>query len=163
MSDADNRTLSPDGKTAPNNLPSILMIRLVIQMFRAGTPVRRRQFDLSESEWRTVIQLGVSAPLSLNGLADALYLDRGQLSRTVKTLVERGILTRDRKPGGPEIEINLSEEGRALYQEMVVWVIERDRSLMHGIDPDDIAAFLRVIEIMANRTAAQLEEELARV
>jgi DNA-binding MarR family transcriptional regulator len=140
-------------------LVSMRMIRLFVMLRKSGILAQRRQFGLSETEWRIMTQLGEAAPLSLNGLADAMLQDRGQLSRAVKSMVERGLLTRERKPGGPEIEIDLSDDGRAIYARMVEWVHERDHVLTAGIPPEDIAVVWRVLTAMMERAQGMLDEE----
>lgn len=102
-------------------------------------------------------QVGEFAPLSLNGLAELLLLDRGQLSRTVKGMVERGLLSRERKPGGPEIEIDLTKEGRELHARMVERAVERDRVLVEGIPEKDLQTFRRVIDTMIARAEAIMD------
>ena len=140
-------------------LVTMRMVRLFILLRRGGILAQRRRFDLSEIEWRIMAQLGETAPLSLNGLAEALVQDRGQLSRAVKGMVARGLLTRERKPGGPEIEIELTDDGRALHAAMVGWVIERDARLTEGLDPADLAALWRVTDTMIGRAEGLLAEE----
>ena len=142
-----------------HGLVTMRMIRLFILLRRGGILAQRRRFDLSEIEWRVMTQLGATAPLSLNGLADALVQDRGQLSRAVKGMVARGLLTRERKPGGPEIEIELSDGGRALHAAMVDWVVERDAKLTEGLDPADLAALWRMTDAMIGRAEDLLAEE----
>jgi DNA-binding MarR family transcriptional regulator len=85
--------------------------------------------------------------------------DRGQLSRAVKTMVERGLVTRERKPGGPEIEIDLSADGRAIYEQMVEWVHQRDRTLTAGLPKEDTALVRDVLGTMMERAQTMLEEE----
>jgi DNA-binding MarR family transcriptional regulator len=135
------------------------MIRLFVMLRKSGILAQRRRFGLSETEWRIMTQLGETASLSLNGLADAMLQDRGQLSRAVKSMVERGLLTRERKPGGPEIEIDLSGEGKAMYGRMVEWVHERDRALTAGIPDEDIEVVWRVLTAMMDRAQTMLDEE----
>jgi DNA-binding MarR family transcriptional regulator len=149
-------------KSAPAGiygLVSMRMIRLFVMLRKSGIMAQRRQFGLSETEWRIMTQLGETAPLSLNGLADSMLQDRGQLSRAVKSMVERGLLTRARKPGGPEIEIDLSDEGRTIYAQMVEWVHERDRELTAGIGEDDVAKVWGVLGEMMKRAQAMVDEE----
>jgi DNA-binding MarR family transcriptional regulator len=140
-------------------LVSLRMIRLFVILRRAGILAQRRLFGLSETEWRIMTQLGETAPLSLNGLAEAMMQDRGQLSRAVKAMVERGLLTRERKPGGPEIEIALSSEGRALHARMFDWVHERDETLTAGIPDDELATVWRVLGTMRDRAQELVEQE----
>ena len=140
-------------------LVSMRMIRLFVMLRKSGILAQRRQFGLSETEWRIMTQLGETASLSLNGLADAMLQDRGQLSRAVKSMVERGLLTRERKPGGPEVEIDLSDEGRAIYARMVEWVHERDKALTAGIPPENVATVWRVLGEMMEHAQAMVDEE----
>jgi DNA-binding MarR family transcriptional regulator len=149
-------------KTVPGGiygLVSMRMIRLFVMLRKSGIMAQRRQFDLSETEWRIMTQLGDTAPLSLNGLADAMLQDRGQLSRAVKAMVERDLLTRERKPGGPEIEIGLSARGRTMYNSMVEWVHERDRALTAGMPQEDVATVWRVLGKMMERAQDMVDEE----
>jgi len=151
-------TARPEAGTL-RGLVSMRMVRLFVLMRKSGILAQRRQFGLSETEWRIMTQLGEAAPLSLNGLADAMLQDRGQLSRAVKSMVERGLVTRQRKPGGPEIEIDLSDPGRTLYGRMVAWVHERDRALIAGIPQEDVAEVYRVLGTMMEQAQAMLDEE----
>jgi len=148
---AESRTLQ--------GLVSMRMIRLFVMLRKSGIMAQRRQFDLSETEWRIMTQLGETAPVSLNGLAEAMVQDRGQLSRAVKSMVERSLLTRERKPGGPEIEIDLSDQGRTVYDQMVDWVHERDRLLTRDIPKEDVAVVWRVLGTMREHAQAMLDEE----
>ena len=99
------------------------------------------------------------SPQSLTGLADLLVLDRGQLSRTIKAMAQRGLVTRERKPGGPEIVIELTNQGEELHERMIEWAVERDTALTSGIPPEDIATLRRVLTHMIDKARVRLEEE----
>lgn len=157
MNDAE--VVAKSGRSGLSGLVSMRMIRLFVMLRKSGILAQRRQFGLSETEWRIMTQLGETASLSLNGLADAMLQDRGQLSRAVKSMVERGLLTRERKPGGPEVEIDLSDEGRAIYARMVEWVHERDKALTAGIPPESVATVWRVLGEMMEHAQAMVDEE----
>lgn len=159
MSDADPDGGRPASPAPLHGLVTMRMIRLFTLMRRGGILAQRRRFGLSEIEWRIMTQLGTGARLSLNALAEALLQDRGQLSRAVKGMVTRGLVTRERKPGGPEIEIALSPGGWTLHTEMVGWVVERDARLTEGLDPGDLAALWRVSDVMIGRAEDLLAEE----
>ena len=159
MSEADRIAARTRAADVLQSLVTMRMIRLFMLLRRAGILAHRRRFGLSEIEWRVMTQLGSAAPLSLTGLADGLAQDRGQISRAVKAMVARGLLTRQRKPGGPEIEIALSGEGGAIYAQMVGWVAERDARLTEGIDPADMATLWRIADTMIGRAEGMVEEE----
>jgi DNA-binding MarR family transcriptional regulator len=149
-----------DGRVAiMRELTSMRMIRLYSLLRRSGTLARRRQFGMNETDWWIVAQVGEYAPLSLNGLAERLGQDRGQLSRAVKSLVERGLLKRERKPGGPEIEIDLAPKGQQIYRGMIELAIERDRELTDGFAPDSLDVMRGLVEEMIVRAEAMLAEQ----
>lgn len=142
-------------------LVSMRMVILFTLMRRSTILTQRRDFDLSEIEWRIMTTVNEETLLSLNGMADLLVQDRGQLSRAVKAMVERGLLTRSRKPGGPEIEIALAPAGKALRARMTQRAKERDAFLTEGIDEADLDVVRRVIEKMIGRADILLERAMA--
>lgn len=159
----------PSAETAPasgrpqmsvpfRDLVTMKMILLFGLLRRGGALAQRRHFDLSELEWRMMVHIAFR-PQSLSGLAELLMLDRGQLSRAVKAMVERGLLTRERKPGGPEIVIALSEQGNALHEQMVEWAVARDGALTGDIPPEDIATLGRSLDHMIGEARVLLDEE----
>ncbi|OYX47717.1 MAG: hypothetical protein B7Y87_00245 [Sphingomonadales bacterium 32-64-22] len=154
----DDRGVS--GRSAlMRELASMRMIKLYSLLRRSGTLARRRQFGMNETDWWIVAQVGEYAPLSLNGLAERLGQDRGQLSRAVKSLVQRGLLKRERKPGGPEIEIGLAPEGQRIHRDMIELAIDRDRELTEGFAPDSLEVLRGLVEEMIVRAEAMLAEE----
>ena len=160
MNQAASRVMTEEHKNPYQNLVTIRLVRLFSILRRAGILAQRHRFGLSEIEWRMMVQLGEHGQHSLNGLAEAMMQDRGQLSRAVKGMVSRGLLTRERKPGGPEIEIGLSDEGRALHLKMIDFVIERDERLTAGIAPEDIEVLWRVTNSMIGHAQDMLDEEV---
>lgn len=143
------------------DLVSMRMIYFFNVLRRSGVLAQRRLFNMTEAEWRIMVQVGLNEPLSLNQLADRTLQDRGQLSRTVKGMVERGLLTRERKRGGPTVEIALAPGGEDLYGKMVARAVERDRKLTQGFAPDDEAVLRRLMAQMIDRAEDLLEEERA--
>jgi len=138
---------------------SMRMVHLFLMLRRTNTNTQPQEAVMSRLEWRVMTQLDGVRPLSLTQLADRLLLDRGQLSRTVKGMVERDVLTRSRKPGGPEIEIDLTDEGLRLRSAMIDRAGERDKFLIDGLDPADLAVAFKVVEHMIARAGTIAHEE----
>ena len=143
------------------DLITMRMIHFFNVLRRSSILAQRRLFALTEAEARIMVQVGAHAPLSLNRLSELTFQDRCQLSRTVKGLVERGLLTRERRPGGPTVDICLAPAGRELHDRMVVRAITRDERLTAPMDEADEQAFRRIIEAMIVRAEEMLEEERA--
>jgi DNA-binding MarR family transcriptional regulator len=150
-----------DWTTPLGDLVTMRLVGLFSLMRRGSGLAQRRQFGLSEVEWRIMTQVGQFAPLSLSGLAEFNLQDRGQMSRAVKSMVARGLLSRKRKPGGPEIEIRLTDQGQALFSRMIELVTERDRRLTNAMSTEDVATLRRLIDMMIEQAEEIMAEELA--
>lgn len=137
------------------------IISLLDLLRRSGTLANRRAFDLSGIEWRIMSQVGDHAPLSLNDLADLLNLDRGQVSRAVKAMKERGLLSSRRRPGGPAIVITLSDEGKALHGGMVALATERNEFLVGDIPDSEIDRVSQILDRVTQRAQILLDQERA--
>lgn len=142
-------------------LLTVRIINLLDLLRRSGTLANKREFGLSGMEWRIMAQVGEHAPLSLNDLAELLSLDRGQLSRAVKAMVERRLLDRKRRPGGPAIMITLTEGGRALYVRMIELAVARNRFLVGDIPDEEIERVAAVLEAVKHKAQLLLEQERA--
>lgn len=128
---------------------------------RSSTLANRRKFGLSWIEWRVISQVGEHAPLSLNQLADLLNLDRGQVSRAVKGLALRGLLSRTPRPGGPSIVIAVTDEGGRLHARMVDLAMERYDFLVSGLSAEEIEQAGRALDALQHRAQLLLDRERA--
>lgn len=134
-------------------LVSSRVIHLATLLRRTASLAYKREFDLASSEWRILVLTGEFAPLSHGELTELASLDKGQLSRGVSALVDRGLLLRTRNRRQALIE--LSAEGRALFERIMALAEERNRQLVRGIPEADVEAFFRTVEQMM-RTAKEL-------
>lgn len=150
-SSLDPQTSANERERTLGGMLSMRIVRLFLLLRRSNATTQPHEPALSRLEWRVMTQLDGLRPLSLTQLAERLLLDRGQLSRTVKGMVERDLLTRSRKPGGPEIEIDLTRQGLGLRSAMIDQAGERDRFLIEGLDPADLAVAFKVVEHMIAR------------
>lgn len=120
--------VAPD--VAPITLQDLLSYKIiaVANAMSAGSALRlRSEFDMSLGEWRALALIASSASQSLNGLARAANLDKGQMSRVISSLVERGLVTREtgaRK--GIVVPLALTPRGKKLYAELIGIAGERN-------------------------------------
>lgn len=139
-------------------LVSMQVITLFVLMRRSLSQRYRREFDLTELEWRIMTRLSGDKTLSLGTLATYLMQDPGQTSRAVKGMVARGLLASQRKKGGPEIAISLTEKGLALRREMERRVLEREEFLTRGLPKRDLELVSRSLAHMIARAQSVLGE-----
>ena len=56
-------------------------------------------FDISVAQWRVLAFVCISGPASASFIGEAAEVDQAEISRAVKTLMDRGLVTRDFEPG----------------------------------------------------------------
>lgn len=150
---------APSSRDDMRRLLTIRIVSLLDLLRRSGALANRREFGLSDVEWRIMAQVGEHQPLSLNGLSDLSSLDRGQLSRAVTTMVQRGLLDRRRKPGGPAVAITLTEEGTALYGRMIDLAAARNTFLVGDLPIEEVERLSGVLVRLRERAVILLERE----
>jgi len=139
------------------NLLTPRLLTLLNLLRRSASLTYRRTCDLSDFEWRIMAQAGEHACLSLNDLAELTGQDRGQLSRGVKGLCERGLLLRNRRPGGPGVQIELSTEGRRVFDQMIDLATSRNADLASIFNEEE----LRFLESALDRLTAIARHQLS--
>jgi DNA-binding MarR family transcriptional regulator len=105
----------------------------VANLLSRGAEMRyRREFGVSLWEWRTVALLGGAAePQSLNELARAAGVDKGQMSRVVSGLTRRRIVFRETDASdGRGIQLSLTRMGKNLYQKLIRVAAERNSAFL---------------------------------
>jgi DNA-binding MarR family transcriptional regulator len=129
---------------------------------RAAAARYRRLLRLAGVEWGLIAHLGQSKPQTLNQIAAGMGLEKAQLSRTVSTLVRRGLVSKKINPhNNREVLISLTREGRRQSG-----IIHRageaanDR-LLADFSTKDLSAFVEQIEQLTKRARALLQSEQA--
>ena len=82
---------------------------------RSGNAYYRELFGISITEVAILTVLQRRAPLTLNAIADHCGVDKTQMSREVKDLVERKLVRQNKSlRHGSELEISLDKDGQRL-------------------------------------------------
>src|SRR5262245_3809127 len=117
-------------RTAPT-IRDLLSYRLhqVANLLSRGAELRyRREFGVSLWEWRSIALLGgAGEPQSLNDLARAAGVDKGQMSRVVSGLTRRRLVRREAdESDGRGIRLSLTRAGAKLYENLIDAAAERN-------------------------------------
>jgi len=130
---------------------------------RAAGARYRRLLGLPAGEWGVIAQLGERAPRSLNDLADAMGLDKTQISRSVSSLVERGLVTRANNPiNHREVLIGLSLKGAAAEAVIRKAGSVANEVLLEGLTSVDRKALEEQLNIFTSRAERLLAAEQDR-
>ena len=139
----------------PNPTPALLLTnftpfrlnRLATGVSEHLSDVYKRRFDLEIPEWRVIVTVGPAWSCTAQQVADSTRMHKTRVSRAIAHLVKRGLIERtsnadDRR----EMELSLTNEGRAMYAELVPLALERERALLSCLSEDERRAFNEGLE-----------------
>jgi DNA-binding MarR family transcriptional regulator len=160
------RTGTRTGKAEkPVPAPFVLSRRVLMlaNLLRRAAALRyRRLLDLKPGEWGIVAQLGERAPRSLIDLADAMGLDKAQISRGVSSLVRQGLVTRKTNPhNSREVLIALTPRGSAADATILEAGGRANEALLSGLSPRERRALAALLELFTQRAHDLLGGEQA--
>jgi len=157
-----------DGQDKALTIKALLSYRLhvVANLLSRGAAMRyKREFGVSLWEWRTIALLGVDAPLSLNDLARAAGLDKGQMSRVVSGLAERDLVVRGAdERDGRGVRLSLTKAGARLYDGLMRAAAERNTAFLGCLTKDERAGLASALAKLGAqaREFIRRERELAQ-
>ena len=153
------------GRAPERTIRDLLSYRLhvVANLLSRGAEMRyRREHGVSLWEWRTVALLGAQAPQSLNDLARAAGIDKGQMSRVVSGLAARGVVSRlaDSRDARA-LRLSLTPAGRRLYRALIRSAIERDETFLDVLGAQERRALDAALTKLTRRAREHIQREKA--
>jgi len=98
--------------------------------------------NLRLPEWRILSLLARRGPLSQAEIRVEIGMDKGQISRTVKSMTGNNLLAADSAPGqSRNVRLHLSDHGRAVHDRVHVMMEQHTEELMSSLNPQEQATF----------------------
>lgn len=134
---------------------------VLANLLKRGAILRyKRLTGLSSVEFGLVASLGRNPPMSIISLAEAVGMDKGQISRALAGLVSRRLVT---KAGNPrdnrETLVYLTKSGLAAHDAIVAGAQERNRRLLEALSREELEALLGQIDRLTEAAADMLAAE----
>lgn len=128
---------------------------------RSGALAFKRLTGLSTFEAFVLSEIGIAPPIEWSALVSALARDHSQAGRTVKSLMDRGLVAREGRPGRRHGRFYPTPEGARLHK--VIHDAGRQRSdfLLAPLPAEQRARFLATFDKIRRNAQAQLERERA--
>lgn len=126
---------------------------------RALSAVYQRDYGMMPAEWRTMAILGSSSDgLQATEIVARSSMDKVVVSRAVKRMAERGFLVREsNEADGRSFLLKLSDEGRAVYEDLGPKLKQVEKQMLDGLTADEITAFLSVTRKIRENLAGDLD------
>lgn len=96
------------------------------------------ELGFSLSDGRCLATVGTFEPLSVNDLARASNLNKGQASRAAQALVERNLVEKTVDPqDGRGVVLRLTSEGRHVWNSVMVLIVQRNEEIFGCLGPQE--------------------------
>jgi DNA-binding MarR family transcriptional regulator len=162
-----NKAVSPKPLAATGDelapITAMMSSRLMVlaNLLKRGAILRyKRLAGLSSVEFGLVASMGRRPPMSVVRLAEAVGMDKGQISRALAGLVSRKLVSRAVNPrDNREVLVGLTRTGLIAHDAIVAGALERNRRLLEELDKDAVAMLLGHIERLTRKAEAMLEAE----
>ncbi len=146
---------------APITAMTSSRLMVLANLLKRGAILRyKRLAGLSSVEFGLVASLGRRPPMSVATLAEAVGMDKGQISRALAELVSRKLVSRAVNPSdNREVLVSLTRTGLAAHDAVVAGALERNQRLLEGLGREEVAHLLGQIDHLTERAAQMLAAE----
>lgn len=103
--------------------------------------------DLSLSQWRVLVLIDYLGPTNPAHIAREILMDKGQLSRVLKIMSEKGVIRVDASESDHRAHlVSLTHEGRALFERARPAMRQRQAAFTKSLTEQEHDVFLRALE-----------------
>ncbi|WP_394692331.1 MarR family winged helix-turn-helix transcriptional regulator [Hyphobacterium sp.] len=145
-------------KDAALRLEAYLPYRLSVASNRASRWVARSyeaKFGLSIWQWRVIAVLGGADRLTAQELTAATAMDKVNVSRAVRALIERGLVNRQKhQSDGRSALLELTSAGRSVYDEVAPVALRHEADLLDGFSRAEIEQLNELLVRLEQRAEA---------
>ena len=126
------------------------ILSLTSRLNRQAMQILEAACGLRLPEWRCMAMIGRSGELSLFSISGLIGMDRGLVSRSVQSLVEKGLVATERDGDDRRIvRARLTERGNRMFQETFPVMQRRQLRLLSSLSSDDQKAFYRIMDCLS--------------
>ena len=120
-----------------------------VKMSRQVGQTVQRLAELRLPEWRILALLAESGSLSQADIRAQIGMDKGQISRTVKSMFKSELIVSEESEGkSRNIRLNLTEKGREVHQQVHVMMERRNDELLAALSAEQQASLYEGLEVL---------------
>ncbi|ANW01894.1 MarR family winged helix-turn-helix transcriptional regulator [Bradyrhizobium icense] len=150
-----------DGELAPITAMMSSRLMVLANLLKRGAILRyKRLAGLSSVEFGLVASLGRRPPMSVIRLAEAVGMDKSQISRALAELVSRKLVAKAVNPrDNRETLVCLTKAGLAAHDAIVAGAQERNWRLQEQLGKEELAVLFDQIDRLTDTAAQMLADE----
>ena len=141
-----NEQIAPGIRT-PSSFVTFRLARLQNTLNSQAASILKSKAGLSLVEWRLIQSLRMFENASLTELSEHVQMDKGQLSRKISAMVQKGLLRVEKDKHDQRVQhLHLTPEAQHVSDRLMPTMEARQALLLANVVDDDLAAFYRVLE-----------------
>lgn len=114
---------------------------------RAGHAHLKEAFGITLGEWRVLGNIADGGRATFSDIAEAMTIDKGQLSRTAAALAARGLVAAEATSGDRRgLTLSLTPEGSAFHARVIAFAMERNAALASCLAEHEVRALSAIID-----------------
>jgi MarR family transcriptional regulator, organic hydroperoxide resistance regulator len=130
-----------------------LIARLAYQL-NADLIEKLRQEGINITRWRILAVLAMGDGITITEIIDRAMMQQSALSRALMNMVREGYVRRvTHRHDARCAEVYLTNQGRALFDSLNVVVRRREKRLLNGLSPAQVAASFALIRRLSHNMA----------
>jgi DNA-binding MarR family transcriptional regulator len=130
-----------------------LIARLAYQL-NADLIEKLRQEGINITRWRILAVLAMGEGITITEIIDRAMMQQSALSRALMNMVREGYVRRvTHRQDARCAEVYLTDKGRALFDSLNVVVRRREKRLLNGFSPRQVAASFALIRRLSRNMA----------
>jgi DNA-binding MarR family transcriptional regulator len=142
----------------PQSIFDLLNFRLSEFLGISGSLVTRmceNEYGITREEWQFVAMLAELDVMSPSDLAARTTVDRSQASKTLRALMNKGLVARQPVPGdGRKARVLLTQAGIDLFAQMFPRVVQLHNEVLQDLGPEARQTLARSLVAMQARAVA---------
>ena len=109
--------------------------------------ILKQNSDLSLVEWRIIQVVRMFDDMTSSMIADHVQMDKGQLSRKIKGMIEKGLLIAELNDQDKRSQkLVLTQKSISLSKKIMTNMEERQKKLVEDISPQELELFYSMID-----------------
>ena len=120
-----------------------------VKMSRQVGQTVHKLADLRLPEWRILALLAEAGSLSQADIRSQIGMDKGQISRTVKSMFKSELISSETAEGKlRNIRLDLTEKGREVHRKVDIMMERRNNELLASLSSDQQGSLYEGLEIL---------------
>ncbi len=158
MADAYNDTLGVYGIPL-NRMVTFRLQRLYAKLGAQAAKILKETAGLTPAQWRVLVIIDALGPVSSYQIVRSIIIDKGQLSRVLKGMVEQGLVALSHSESDQRSHvISMTEKGRTLFERARPAMTSRQREISNTLSNEEFDILIRAfdrLEAFASETSEE--------